>query len=62
MATVLWGLGMEALFWLTCPDKDMGATHYEGILIVFGVASVASFVTLQLARVRDKDTNHIVHS
>jgi len=50
LATILWGLGMELLFWLTCPEADMGKTHYEGILIVFLVASTASFATLGLAQ------------
>lgn len=45
-ATIMWGIGMEVLFQLTIPDKDMGKTHYEGILIVFVVASIASLVAL----------------
>lgn len=62
LATVLWGLGMEVLFWLTCPDTDMGATHHEGILIVFLVASIASFVTLSLTRLKNKGTTDASHS
>lgn len=58
VATVLWGLAVEVLFRLTCPDKDMGATHYEGILIVFLVAAVASFVTRKLICVRNENTRY----
>jgi hypothetical protein len=62
VATVLWGLGTEALFHLTCPERDMGATHYEGILIVFLVASIASFATLSLTNIKHKDANNTIPS
>ncbi len=57
VATFLWGIGMEVLFKLTIPDKDMGETHYEGILIVFLVAFIASLVVLWLKSIKSKNTN-----
>ncbi len=57
VATFLWGIGMEVLFQLTIPDKDMGETHYEGILIVFLVTFIASLVALTLMSIRNKNTN-----
>ncbi len=56
-ATILWGVGMEVLFQLTIPDKDMGETHYEAILIVFLVAFIASLVALTLMSIKNKNTN-----
>ena len=50
VATFLWGIGMEILFRLTIPDKDMGKTHYEGILIVFLVASAASLYSIDVCK------------
>ena len=55
--TIMWGVGMEILFHLTRPDKDMGRTHYEGILIVFLVASIASLIALTLRKPNNGNTN-----
>jgi hypothetical protein len=62
VATFLWGIGMEVLFQLTIPDKDMGETHYEGILIVFLVTSVASLVSLIYVKIKNKNTNNGMQS
>jgi len=59
-ATILWGIGMEVLFQLTIPGKDMGKTHYEGILIVFLVAFIASLVALTLISIKSKKNTNIV--
>ncbi len=58
VATFLWGIGMEVLFQLTIPDKDMGETHYQGILVVFLVTSVASLVALTYVKIKSKNTNN----
>ena len=58
VATFFWGIGMEVLFRLTIPDKDMGKTHYEGILIVFLVTSVASLVVLTYIKITNENTNN----
>ena len=47
-ATALWGIGVEVLLALTAPHERGGKTHYEGILIVFLTAFIASRVALQL--------------
>ena len=62
VATFLWGIGMEVLFELTIPDKDMGETHYAGILIVFLVAFVASLVALTYVKIKNKNTNNGIQS
>ena len=59
VATVLWGIGMEVLFRLTVPGKDMGKTHYEGILIIFLTAFIASLVALSLVGSRSKKNTNI---
>jgi hypothetical protein len=38
----------------------MGATHYEGVLIVFLVASAASCVTLRLTSTKNKETSDAI--
>ena len=59
-ATILWGIGMEILFALTIPGKDMGATHYKPILYTFLTASISSFVVLNLVGKKEKNTNEVI--
>ena len=59
-ATILWGIGMEILFALTIPEKDMGATHYKPIFYTFLTAMVALFVILNLIGKKDTNTNEAI--
>jgi len=59
VATFVWGIGTEVLFRMVDFEEERGAAHYEGILIVFLVAFIASIVALTYMNIKSKKNTNM---